>query len=92
MIRIEVAYARPDRQKILVVKVPSGTTMIDAVKQSGILDEFPEIDLAKAHMGIYSKLVAKPDSQVLSDGDRIELYRPLQIDPKQARQNRARKV
>ena len=92
MIRVEVAYARPDRQKILSVRVPAGTMMTEAVKRSGILEEFPDIDLATARMGIFSKLVVKPESQELNDGDRVEIYRPLLIDPKQARLNRARKT
>lgn len=90
--KVEVAYATPARQKILLVTVPDRTTMLEAVQMSGILDEFPEIDLRTAKMGIFSKLVPKPEIQVLSDGDRVEIYRPLLIDPKQARLNRAKKT
>lgn len=91
MIRVEVAYARPEKQRIIALQVPSGTTILQAVQQSGIVEEFPEIDLAVAKMGIYSKAVPKPSEQVLAEGDRVEIYRPLLIDPKQARLNRARK-
>ncbi|MDP4547371.1 MAG: RnfH family protein [Marinobacter sp.] len=89
--RVEVAYARPDKQQILEVAVPEGTTALEAVKASGIVDVFPEINPDDIDMGIFGKVVKKPASHVLHEGDRVELYRPLIIDPKQARLNRAKK-
>lgn len=91
MISIEVAYATPERQLILNVQVPEGTSMAQAIWLSGIADEFPEIDLENYKAGIWSKVEKKPAERILKLGDRIEIYRPLLIDPKQARRNRAEK-
>lgn len=86
-IHVEVTYARPERQKIIALDVPEGTTLIDAVKTSGIVNDFPEIDLAQAKMGIFSK--ARTPDTVLREGDRVEIYRPLIADPKEVRKQRA---
>lgn len=91
-IEIEVAYALPEKQKILKTTIEEGTGLVAAVEQSGILDEFPNIDLKTAKYGIFGKAVRAPDKEVLREGDRIEIYRPLLIDPKQARANRAAKA
>ncbi|MGC8121766.1 RnfH family protein [Marinobacter sp. VGCF2001] len=88
---VEVAYARPDKQQIVPLVVPPGSTALEAVKLSGITDIFPEIDLETVDMGVFGKVIKKPDDHVLREGDRVELYRPLKIDPKQARLNRAKK-
>jgi len=90
-IQIEVAFATPEQQKILSLKVGSKTTVFDGAKQSGIDQIFPEIDFDAVDMGIFGKVVKKPKEVLLQDGDRIEIYRPLLIDPKQARLNRAAK-
>ncbi|WP_404365062.1 RnfH family protein [Marinobacter sp.] len=89
--KIEVAYATPEKQKILALDVPEGTSAKEAVLQSGITDVFPEIDPETIDMGIFGKVIKTPQSHPLRDGDRVELYRPLKIDPKQARLNRAKK-
>jgi putative ubiquitin-RnfH superfamily antitoxin RatB of RatAB toxin-antitoxin module len=86
-IQVEVTYARPERQDVIPVKLPVGTTLLQAVEKSGLLAKYPEIDLAKGKFGIYSKL-AKPDT-VLRDRDRVEIYRPLIADPKEVRKQRA---
>ncbi|WP_309043811.1 RnfH family protein [Marinobacter sediminicola] len=91
MLRVEVAYARPDKQEIISVQVPDGATAVDAARLSGITTIFPEIDVDSINMGIFGKVIKKPADHELRDGDRVELYRPLQIDPKQARLNRAKK-
>lgn len=91
MMRVEVAYARPDKQEIVPVTVPEGTTALEAVKLSGITDIFPEVDPGSNDMGIFGKVIKDPAAHELRDGDRVELYRPLKIDPKQARLNRAKK-
>lgn len=90
MIDVEVAFARPDKQKILALTVEAGTTAMEAVKRSGIVTLFPEIDPDSAPMGIFGKALKSPFSHELRDGDRVEVYRPLKIDPKQARLNRAK--
>ena len=90
-ITIEVAYARPDKQKILSLEVPEGTSVYDGAVCSGIEKQFPEIDFESVDMGIFGKVVKKPKDELLRGGDRIEIYRPLLIDPKQARLNRAAK-
>ncbi len=89
MIDVEVAYATPARQAIVHVAVPAGTTLIEAVKQSDIVELFPELDIDNADMGIWSKPQSK--DTVLKAGQRIEIYRPLLTDPKQARRKRASK-
>jgi len=86
-IAVEVAYARPDKQLILSLRVPPGTTLSQAAERSGITRHFPEIDLSSAKMGIFGK--AEPPDTALREGDRVEIYRPLIADPKQARKKRA---
>lgn len=86
-IHIEVAYALPERQVILDVDAQCGITVEEAVKASGILDEFPEIDLESARLGVFGKMVK--GSVTLNEGDRVEIYRPLIADPKEARKKRA---
>ena len=90
-LRIEVAYARPDLQKIVELEVDEGTSVFDAASRSGLEQIFPEISYEEIDMGVFGKVVKKPHEELLRDGDRIELYRPLIIDPKQARLNRAKK-
>lgn len=92
MIEIEVAYALPEKQKILKVQVEEGSTIRQAAQQSIIVDEFPELNLDEAKYGIFGKASRAPDTDTVRDGDRIEIYRPLIIDPKQARANRAAKT
>ena len=84
---VEVAYARPDAQALLTVAVAPGATVGDAIKLSGILRQFPEIDLAVNKVGIFGK----PSSlhAPVQGGDRVEIYRALIADPKEARKQRA---
>lgn len=89
MIQVEVTYAQPDKQLILSVNVPEGSTAREAAELSGIVRKFPEIDLATNPMGIFGHQV-KPD-HVLRENDRVELYRPLLCDPKEVRRRRAKK-
>lgn len=86
---VEVAYAKPDQQVIFQVDCPVGTHVEQAIKLSGVLTQFPEIDLSHAKVGIFSKKASLDTT--LRQGDRVEIYRPLQIDPKQARLLRAQK-
>ena len=87
VITVEVAYATPKEQLILTVELAAGSTLSQAVEQSGIVEHFPEIDPATMKVGVFGKL-KKPD-QVLQPGDRVEIYRPLIADPKQVRKERA---
>lgn len=86
-ITIEVVYALADKQTLLSKTLAMGTTVAEGIKASGILDKYPQIDLAASKVGIFGKLV-KPDT-VLRDRDRIEIYRPLIADPKEVRRKRA---
>lgn len=86
---VEVAYAKPEQQVILEVRVPADATAQAAIDASGILERFPEIDLEQQKIGIFSRLVAL--NQRLQPRDRIEIYRHLLADPKAARRERAAK-
>lgn len=92
LINVEVVYALPDRQKLIPLRVAEGTTMYDAVLQSGIAGFFPELDIEHASMGIFAKVEANPKGRVLADGERVEIYRPLIIDPKDNRKARAKQA
>jgi putative ubiquitin-RnfH superfamily antitoxin RatB of RatAB toxin-antitoxin module len=87
-IDIEVVYALPEKQVVKGINLPKGTTAEQAVKLSGILQQFPEIDFLQNKLGIYGKLI-KP-ATVLHDRDRVEIYRPLRVDPKENRRRRAK--
>jgi putative ubiquitin-RnfH superfamily antitoxin RatB of RatAB toxin-antitoxin module len=82
-----VVYALPEKQTLLKQQVVAGTTVLDAIRASGILEKHPEIDIATSKLGIFGKLV-KADT-VLREKDRIEIYRPLIADPKEVRRKRA---
>ncbi len=88
-IPVEVAYAKPDTQVIIPLQVKPGTTAMEAIRLSGVLEQFPEIDLDENKIGIFSK-ITKPDT-VLREKDRVEIYRPLIADPKESRRKRAEK-
>ena len=92
LFNVEVAYALADKQKIISVTVSEGYTVLQAVQLSGIAQQFPDIDLSTAKMGIFSKVVNDPVTQVVQEGERIEIYRPLLLDPKEARAQRAAKA
>jgi putative ubiquitin-RnfH superfamily antitoxin RatB of RatAB toxin-antitoxin module len=86
-IQIEVVYALPERQDVVPLKMPLSCTLQQAIEASGLLQKYPEIDLAKGKFGIYSKL-ARLDT-ALREQDRVEIYRPLIADPKEVRKQRA---
>ncbi|GLQ52074.1 RnfH family protein [Dyella flava] len=86
-VTVEVVCATADRQYLRRVTLPAGSTVIQAVEQSGLLQEMPEVDMDPSRLGIFSRRVAPDD--VLQDGDRVEIYRPLSLDPKDARRRRA---
>lgn len=86
-IQVEVAYAEAEEQVVLVMDVPAGTTVGEAVTRSGILQRCPGIDLKRNIVGIYGRRVRL--SHKLHAHDRVEIYRPLKVDPKEARRMRA---
>jgi len=87
VLHVEVAYAGSGRQACYALSVEQGTTVADAIRISGVLQAFPEIDLARQRVGVHGKLGGL--GQVLRDGDRVEIYRPLSADPREARRKRA---
>lgn len=89
VLRIEVVYALPEGADAVSIALPSGATAADAVQASGILQRHPEIDLGRQKLGVYGKVVDA--AALLADGDRVEIYRPLAMDPKEARRRRAKK-
>lgn len=96
LITVEVAYALPYQQKIIALQVAPGTTAMAAVERSGIAKMFPEIELPSVKMGIFgqalgTKGLGLPQDHILHSGDRVEIYRPLICDPKDARRRRAEK-
>lgn len=90
--RVEVAYALPEKQKIVALEVEEGCTVRDAVRCSNINAFFPDVDVETVKVGIFGKSVRNPEEQALKEGERVELYRELLVDPKQARANRAAKI
>ena len=84
---VEVVYALPERQYLRTVKLQEGSSVEQAVKASGLLELRSDIDLKQNKLGIYSRPVKLADT--VSDGDRIEIYRPLIADPKELRRIRA---
>ncbi|MDO9168617.1 MAG: RnfH family protein [Methylobacter sp.] len=89
MVEIEVAYAKPEQQVIVTVAIEEGATVEAAIKASGLLERFPEIALSELKAGIFGA-VCKLE-QPVREADRIEIYRPLLHDPKEARRQRALK-
>ncbi|WP_017940137.1 RnfH family protein [Zestomonas thermotolerans] len=89
LISVEVVHARPDKQVILRLTLPYGTTAREAVLRSGMEEHFPGLHLHEAPLGIFGKQLPKPEERVLEDGERVEIYRPLIADPKEVRKLRA---
>lgn len=85
--QIEVVYALPTKSESVKLDLADGSTVLQAVQASGLLERYPEIDVKKNKFGIYAKL-AKADA-ALRDRDRVEIYRPLIADPKEVRKQRA---
>ena len=86
---VEVAYAMPGEQVIISIKVPTKFNVKQAIEKSGIQKKFPSIDLSKNKVGIFGKKTTL--DHVLKNRDRIEIYRPLILDPKEMRRKRAAK-
>ncbi|MHC6223920.1 RnfH family protein [Pseudomonas sp. X10] len=92
MLRIEVAYATAEQQWLLACEMAPGTSVREALRLSGIAAQVPGLDIEACPVGIFGKVVNDPDERTVADGDRLELYRPLLADPKEARKQRAAKV
>ena len=88
-IMVEVAYAMPEEQVIISIKVPTKFNVKQAIEKSGIQKKFPSINLSKNKVGIFGKKTTL--DHPLNDRDRIEIYRPLILDPKEMRRKRAAK-
>jgi len=87
LIAIEAVCATPERQQLVQVNVPAGTTARQALSFTGLAKQFPELDLESGPLGIFGRVVA--GDTVLQSGDRVEVYRPLLMDPREARRRRA---
>jgi uncharacterized protein len=87
-ISVEVVYALPEGADSARVTLASGATAGDAIRAAGVLERHPEIDLATLKIGIFGAIVSS--ARAVRDGDRVEIYRPLQLDPKEARRRRVR--
>ncbi|MGH8283598.1 MAG: RnfH family protein [Gammaproteobacteria bacterium] len=87
-VHVEVVYARPDVQSLVSLRLAAGVSVRKAIEKSGLLEKFPEIDITRNKMGIFGKPV--PPDMPLREGDRVEIYRMLLKDPKEARRERAR--
>lgn len=86
-IRVEVAVAWPELQVLIPMELPSGATVGEAIKRSGLRERFPELEIRDDRVGVFAEKRALTDS--LRDGDRVEIYRPLKIDPRTARRLKA---
>jgi putative ubiquitin-RnfH superfamily antitoxin RatB of RatAB toxin-antitoxin module len=85
--RVEVVFALPDRQWFETVSVHEGASVADALRLSGIEEGFPEFSFDELQVGIWGKPVER--ARTLRDGDRVEVYRPLEMDPREARRLKA---
>jgi putative ubiquitin-RnfH superfamily antitoxin RatB of RatAB toxin-antitoxin module len=86
-LKIEVAFALPQRQSLQTVLVESGATVADVIAKSGLLALFPEHPLSEMTVGVWGREVEK--ERLVKTGDRIEIYRPLEMDPREARRQLA---
>jgi len=80
---VEVVFALPDRQELVSLQVPNGATVGEAIEQSALQAVFPEWNLGECAVGVWGQPAER--SQILEQGDRVEIYRPLRIDPREAR-------
>lgn len=89
MIAVEVVYALPQLQRVVQLEVPEGTTVRQVAELSELAQEFAELDIAQASLGVFGKVIPKPDERLVEAGERVEIYRPLLADPKEVRKQRA---
>ncbi len=88
-IRVEVAFALPDEQQLVELEVSDGATVAEVIDASGIRDAFPQVDFDELKRGIWGRIVG--DADRVRAGDRVEIYRPLVVEPREARRQRAAK-
>lgn len=86
-IDIEVVYATRERQELVALRVPAGSSALEAVERSGLRHSFPEMVVEEDALGVFGRRV--PPGYVMQQGDRLEIYRPLKADPKEVRRQRA---
>jgi putative ubiquitin-RnfH superfamily antitoxin RatB of RatAB toxin-antitoxin module len=86
-IKVEVVYATPENQVLLPVILQAGSTVADALRESGLPQQFPRVDFDQLQTGVWGNTVTR--EHALADGDRVEIYRPLELDPKEARRQLA---
>lgn len=86
-IHVEIAYALRERQALVAIEIEEGATIEEAILRSGVLADFPEIELKRAKVGIFGRPAALEER--VRDGDRVEIYRPLIADPKDMRRRKA---
>lgn len=85
---VEIAFATPDEQAVIRVTLPKGTSVAEALRASAIAERFPDVDFDAASVGVWGHVVSR--NRLIRDGDRIEVYRPLEREPREARRERAR--
>lgn len=90
-VTVEIFYANQQQQFQLALQLPASHTVAAAIAQSGLLEQHPELMLTKHKIGVFNKII-NANERLVQDGDRIEIYQPLQVDPKQARLLRAKKM
>lgn len=87
MINVEVVYGTAQSVELIQLNIKEGATALEAIQQSGMMHLYPEIEKNEKNIGIYSTLCS--ENTILKEGDRVEIYRPLTIDPKEIRRKRA---
>jgi hypothetical protein len=85
--RVEVVFALADKQELLAVELPDGSTVGTAIDKSRIARQFPDVEFDALQVGVWGKPTAR--SHVVKEGDRVEIYRPLEMDPRDARRLKA---
>ncbi len=86
-LNVEVVFATPEHQQLIGLELPPGATVDDAIRKSRIQEQFPSQNLSELETGIWGRVVAR--DQLLQAGDRIEIYRPLEMNPREARRRLA---
>lgn len=86
-ISVQVVYASTTHQEVISIEIPADSTVEDAIEKSGILHKYSEVDISTCMVGIYGKVIQ--NGRILKDQDRVEIYRPLIMDPMEARRKRA---
>ena len=92
LIEVELVYALPDRQTLLKLSVPEGTTARQLALSGALAEQHPELDPEQVPLGIFGKALSNPEQRVLEAGERVEVYRPLLADPKEVRKQRAARL